>query len=312
MGEGTMEEELSAGEFEALTGLTPKALRLYAERGILSPTRVDPVTAYRSYDRAQVRHGVSLDLLRRARVPMAELAGAEGFDFAARRQTVAMERLLEDFHLDVAERIAAYDPADFVARRDLRPALDWIGVVIDLGVPDDLDGRFEAFGGLAVDVPAIDGALAEALAAVGTPPSDLVWTAVPEATRSGSGRMLIARPASTPLDPRTRDLLRARVRSRTGREVAVTAGTLPRRLEITFTDAGASAGEDDLGPVDEAALGHLHLLAFEHHRREHRLTAIQATPRQVVRGASLLDGPAPVSVFDALPPAGSRPPVAPA
>jgi DNA-binding transcriptional MerR regulator len=166
-----MDEMISAGEFEVLTGLTPKALRLYAERGILSPTRADPVTAYRAYDRAQVRHGVSLDLLRRARVPVAELAGAEDFDFDARRQTVAMERLMEDFHLDVAERIAAFDPDDLVAHHDLVPPLDWIGVVIDLGVPGDLDGRLEAFSGLAVDVPAIDRALAEALADVGAPPS---------------------------------------------------------------------------------------------------------------------------------------------
>lgn len=294
-----MEEMISAGEFEVLTGLTPKALRLYAERGILPPTRVDPVTAYRAYDRAQVQHGVFLDLLRRARVPVAELARAEDFDFEARRQTVAMERLMEDFHLDVAERIAAFDPEDLVAHHDLVPPLDWIGVVIDLGVPGDLDGRVEVFSGLAVDVPAIDRALAEALANVGATPSGMVWTAVPDATRSGSGRMLIARPAATTLDPRIHDLVRDRVRSRTGREVNPTAGTLPQRLEITFT----SALPGDLGPVDEAALGYLHLLAFEHHRQQHCLTAIQATPRQVIRGVSMIDGPSPVSVFDALPPA---------
>lgn len=302
-----MDEMISAGEFEVLTGLTPKALRLYAERGILSPTRVDPVTAYRAYDRAQVRHGVSLDLLRRARVPVAELTGAEDFDFDARRQTVAMERLMEDFHLDVAERIAAFDPDDLVAHHDLVPPLDWIGVVIDLDVPGDLDGRIEAFSGLAVDVPAVDRALAEALADVGVPPSDMVWTAVPDATRSGSGRMLIARPAPTPLDPRAYDAVRGCVRSRTGREVNPTVGTLPRRLEISFTSARAG----DLSPVDEAALGYLHLLAFEHHRQQHSLTAIQGTPRQVVRGGSMLDGSTPVSVFDALPPVRLEPPITP-
>ncbi|MBD8704580.1 MerR family transcriptional regulator [Frigoribacterium sp. CFBP 13712] len=300
-----MNEEITTGEFEVLTGLTPKALRLYGERGILSPTRVDPATAYRAYDRAQVRHGISLDLLRRARVPVAELAGAEDFDFEARRQTVAMERLMEDFHLDVAERIAAFDPDDLVAHHDLVPPLDWIGVVIDLGVPGDLEGRLEMFSGLAVDVPAIDRAFAEALADVGAPPSDMVWTAVPDATRGGSGRMLIARPAPMPLDPRTHDAIRDRVLSRTGREVIPTVGTLPRRLEITFS----AAQPGSVGPVDEAALGYLHLLAFEHHRQQHGLTAIQATSRQVVRGGSLLDGTAPVSVFDAFPPVRMRPPV---
>ncbi|WP_432503430.1 MerR family transcriptional regulator [Kineococcus arenarius] len=295
-----MDEKLSAGEFEALTGLTPKALRLYADRGILSPAWVDPVNAYRAYDRAQVRHGISLHLLRRAQVPMVELAKADDFDFEGRRQAVASQRLIEDFYLDVAERIAAFDPDDFVAHHSPAPALEWIGVVIDLGIPDDIDGRVEAFSGLAIDAPAVDRAFEELLSDVGAPPSDIVWTAVPEATRNGGGRMLIARPASPHRKPPTPELVQAHVRSRTGREVTATAGTLPRRLEITFT----SAGPDDPGPVEEAALGYLHLLAFEHHLQQHQLTAIQATPRQLVRGASLLDGPAPISVFDARPPAG--------
>lgn len=302
-----MDEELSAGEFEALTGLTPKALRLYADRGILSPARVDPVNAYRGYDRAQVQHGIGLDLLRRARVPMAELARADGFDFEARRHTVASQRLVEDFYLAVAERVAAFDPDDHVAHHSLEPALEWIGVLIDLGVPDDIDGRVEAFSGLAIDTPSVDLALRELLADVGAPPSAMVWTAVPEATRSGGTRMLIARPTPAHHDPPPQDLVRARVRSRTGREVTATTGTLPRRLEVTFT----SSRPADLDPVDEAALGYLHLLAFEHHLREHHLTAVHATPRQLVRGASLLDGPAPISVFDARPPAGLQPPMTP-
>lgn len=78
----------------------------------------------------------------------------------------------------------------------------------------------------------------------------MVWTAVPEATRSGGGQMLIARPASVPLDAATRNLIEAHVKSRTGREVTAAAGTLPRRLEITFTNAYANEPR----PVDDAAL----------------------------------------------------------
>jgi DNA-binding transcriptional MerR regulator len=294
-GASTMDEMLSAGEFEALTGLSAKALRLYAERAILSPAWIDPVTAYRGYDRAQIRQGLLLDLLRRAQVPLALLAEAEAIDFAARRQAVAAERLVQDLHLDVAERVAAFDPDELVARVEPAPVLDWIGVVVDLGIPDDLDERVEAFGALALDVPAIDRALADALAELGEAPSDRVWTAVPDATRSGGGRMLVARPASSPLDQRARELVDARVHARVGRTATTTAGTLPHRLEVSFT---CSAG-DEPDMVGEAALGHLEVLAFEEHRRRHGLAAMRATPRRVVHGPSLVGGPAPVSVFDA-------------
>jgi len=47
------------------------------------------------------------------------------------------------------------------------------------------------------------------------------------------------------------------VLANTGRKVAVVSGTLPHRLEVTFStvDRGAST------PVDEAAAGYLHVLA---------------------------------------------------
>ena len=50
-----MERELlSIGELAARSGLSPKALRLYAESGLLVPRRVDPFTGYRSYGTDQV------------------------------------------------------------------------------------------------------------------------------------------------------------------------------------------------------------------------------------------------------------------
>ena len=38
-----MDDRLTAGEFQRLTGLSAKALRLYAEREVLAPAAVDPV-----------------------------------------------------------------------------------------------------------------------------------------------------------------------------------------------------------------------------------------------------------------------------
>ena len=40
---------LLAGRFGALTQLSPKALRLYADQGLLVPDRIDPATGYRYY-----------------------------------------------------------------------------------------------------------------------------------------------------------------------------------------------------------------------------------------------------------------------
>jgi hypothetical protein len=40
----------SIGQFSRITGLTIKTIRLYHERGILSPGKVDPATGYRYFD----------------------------------------------------------------------------------------------------------------------------------------------------------------------------------------------------------------------------------------------------------------------
>ncbi|WP_141393735.1 MerR family transcriptional regulator, partial [Brachybacterium alimentarium] len=45
---------LSIGELAAASGLSPKALRMYAESGLLAPRRVDPFTGYRSYGADQI------------------------------------------------------------------------------------------------------------------------------------------------------------------------------------------------------------------------------------------------------------------
>ncbi|MGP9680758.1 MerR family transcriptional regulator [Brachybacterium sp. AOP3-A1-3] len=45
---------LSIGELATASGLSPKALRMYAESGLLPPRRIDPFTGYRSYGADQV------------------------------------------------------------------------------------------------------------------------------------------------------------------------------------------------------------------------------------------------------------------
>jgi len=50
-----MGQLISIGRFANLTDLSPRLLRKLDERGLLSPTYVDPDTRYRYYDYGQVR-----------------------------------------------------------------------------------------------------------------------------------------------------------------------------------------------------------------------------------------------------------------
>lgn len=296
-------DELTAGEFQAVTGLSAKALRLYAERGILVPASVDPDSRYRRYRRTQVRHGVVVDLLRRAQVPLAEMGSSTAFDFDEWRERVQVRRTIEDFHLAVAERVAAFEPGQFQAHSSPAPAQDWVGVIVEDELPTDAEAWVEALPGLAVDLPAIDGAFGAALDDLGVPPPERVWTAVPDTGRAGTAQMLLARPVAGGADAPPRALIEQRVRAGSGRAVRAVTGTLPDRVEITFTPA--VRGEPSL--VEDAAAGYLHVLAFDDHIARHGLTAVGRTARQVVPGPSLYSASGhgePMSVFDVRPTTG--------
>jgi DNA-binding transcriptional MerR regulator len=56
-----------------LTRLSPKALRLYDELGLLSPARVDSDSGYRWYEAAQVEQARLVALLRQVGVPLAQI-----------------------------------------------------------------------------------------------------------------------------------------------------------------------------------------------------------------------------------------------
>jgi len=68
------DDRLSIGAFSALTGLSPKALRLYHEQRLLAPASVDEASGYRWYSRAQVEVATRIALLRRAGIPLTEIA----------------------------------------------------------------------------------------------------------------------------------------------------------------------------------------------------------------------------------------------
>ena len=64
---------LTIGAFARAARLTPKALRLYDEVGLLAPAAVDPESGYRLYDPAQVAHARLIASLRRIGMPLAEI-----------------------------------------------------------------------------------------------------------------------------------------------------------------------------------------------------------------------------------------------
>ncbi|WP_424217418.1 MerR family transcriptional regulator (plasmid) [Streptomyces sp. BI20] len=73
---------MTIGHFAKATRLSPKALRLYDELGLLRPARVDPVTGYRLYAPAQVERARLVAWLRRLGMPLAEIRGVCDLDAA--------------------------------------------------------------------------------------------------------------------------------------------------------------------------------------------------------------------------------------
>jgi protein phosphatase len=64
------------GEFSERSGLSQKRLRTYAAAGLLVPAAVDSDTGYRYYGPGQLRDARLIDALRRADVPLSDIATA--------------------------------------------------------------------------------------------------------------------------------------------------------------------------------------------------------------------------------------------
>jgi DNA-binding transcriptional MerR regulator len=64
---------MTAGQFSGQTLLSAKALRIYAERGLLLPHFVDPINGYRYYAPAQVPTGWLISLLRSAELSLEQI-----------------------------------------------------------------------------------------------------------------------------------------------------------------------------------------------------------------------------------------------
>lgn len=96
-GPGDPDDLMTAGRFASLTLLSAKALRIYADRGLLPPSRVDPRNGYRYYAPDQVPTGWLIGLLRSAGLPLEEIGQVIGTDTATglrrlERSAAALQR----------------------------------------------------------------------------------------------------------------------------------------------------------------------------------------------------------------------------
>ncbi|HEY7145593.1 MAG TPA: MerR family transcriptional regulator [Streptosporangiaceae bacterium] len=92
---------LSIGQFSARCRLSAKALRLYAELGLVVPVRIDPVNGYRWYAAGQAERARLVGLLRQLDMPLARIAEVvdtpgQAAAAAVRAHVAAGQRALAD------------------------------------------------------------------------------------------------------------------------------------------------------------------------------------------------------------------------
>ncbi|WP_181765288.1 MerR family transcriptional regulator [Streptomyces albidus (ex Kaewkla and Franco 2022)] len=79
---------LTIGAFAKASRLSPKALRLYDELGLLTPARVDATTGYRLYAPGQLEQARLVAWLRRLGMPLARIRELTGLDGPAQAREI--------------------------------------------------------------------------------------------------------------------------------------------------------------------------------------------------------------------------------
>lgn len=100
------EEWMTAGRFGAETLLSAKALRIYADRGLLAPRRVDEASGYRYYSADQVATGWLIALLRSADLSLEQIAAIVD---RAEADPVGAVALLDAAVASMHRRVQAHD-----------------------------------------------------------------------------------------------------------------------------------------------------------------------------------------------------------
>jgi PPM family protein phosphatase len=127
---------LTIGAFARSARLTPKALRLYDQLGLLTPAAVDPESGYRLYDPGQLQQARLIARLRRIGMPLAEIRDVCELEPADAAEAVdAYRRRLTADAADRA-RLAALLAED-LSRRDTAMPDNDIGFAIRYAARSD-------------------------------------------------------------------------------------------------------------------------------------------------------------------------------
>jgi DNA-binding transcriptional MerR regulator len=102
------EELMSIGAFAQQTRLSPKALRLYDELGLLAPARVDESSGYRYYDSEQIERARLVASLRQLDMPLAEIKALLQLERAQAAQRLSAYWASRESEHSARRRLAAY------------------------------------------------------------------------------------------------------------------------------------------------------------------------------------------------------------
>jgi DNA-binding transcriptional MerR regulator len=101
-------DEMSIGEFARRSRLSPKALRLYDELGLLAPARVDDNSGYRLYDASQLDRARLVAALRQLQMPLGEIKAIVELEPAAAAGAVAEYWTAVEAEHSARRRLARY------------------------------------------------------------------------------------------------------------------------------------------------------------------------------------------------------------
>jgi len=117
MGKAAGVELMSIGAFAKASRLSPKALRLYDELGLLPPARVDPFNGYRSYTTGQLERARLVAWLRRLGMPLARIREVCALEPAAAAREVRAYWAREEAGVAARRELAAF-LVDHLSRKD--------------------------------------------------------------------------------------------------------------------------------------------------------------------------------------------------
>jgi DNA-binding transcriptional MerR regulator len=236
---------LPIGRFARLTELTVKALRHYAEIGLLEPARVDEATGYRYYALEQARRADAIRRLRELELPLEDV----------RRVLDGEPGVLEEHRDRLAERIGALSAHVAELGRivdgeeELVPEETQVSVRFELHIEDVAEVRLLAVSREAPqeELQAVVAQAIEDLKGLGVTPSGPPVCVMSAPDGDGVSRLTIGLPTDAPATPPGEEVVlpatRALVFKHTGpREL------LPRSYRLLET----VVAENDLGTTGDA------------------------------------------------------------